>query len=106
MKDKNQLILNQIAIWRPKLFDELTVRETAPGRLAVEDGTPIRTAKKTYRYAKNYQYKDTRYCLFFITYDDDADKAEKFLDSVKVTAKDLKDLNSFSYLKVNYKEDK
>lgn len=106
MKESNQLILNQIAIWRPKLFDELTVRETAPGRLAVVNGEATRTTKKTYRYAKNYQYKDTKYCLFFITYDNDAKKAESFLDSVKITKKDLDNLNSFRYLKVNYKEDK
>ena len=106
MEEKNQLILNKIAIWRAKLFDELTVRETAPGRLAVEDGKVIRTIKKTYRYAKNYRFGDTVYCLFFITYDDNKDRAEKFLDSVRVSEQDLQDLNSFKYLKVNYKEDK
>ena len=69
----NILQLNRIALWRPKLCDELTVRECGAGRPYEENHTIKRTSDKTYRYAKNYEKSGKQFCLFAFTYANNAD---------------------------------
>lgn len=80
----NNLYLNRVIIWKPKLYDKFAVRESAAGRLYYENGIAKKTKDKTYRYAKNYEIGDgdlkTKYCLMFLTPSSDAAAAEKFLD--------------------------
>lgn len=80
------LELNRIALWRPKLLDDLTIREAGAGRPVVENQIISKTKSKTYRYAKNYSRgkgKDkTKFCLFVVTYSDDAESVEKQLDKI------------------------
>lgn len=78
----NKLELNRIALWKPKLFDELTVRECGAGRPYVEDNIIKKTIAKTYRYAKNYKRGNHTYCLFVITYANNTDIVERQLDNV------------------------
>lgn len=82
MRSMKTLELNRIALWRPKLLDEFTVRESGAGRPFVQDKIISKTTKKTFRYAKNYKTGDVKFCLFVITYLDDAKVAEKRLDEV------------------------
>ena len=86
------LELNRIAIWRPKLIDELTVRESGAGRPFAENHIIKKTTAKTYRYAKNYEKKQTKFCLFVISYLADAKKAEEQLDKIakKIDVDDAK----------------
>ena len=81
------LELNRIALWRPKFVDELTVRECGAGRPYVENHVIKKTLEKTYRYAKNYEKGKHKFCLFVITYSNDADTVVKQLDA---TAKKIK----------------
>lgn len=86
------LELNRIALWRPKLLDDFTIREAGAGRPVVENQIISKTKSKTYRYAKNYSRgkgKDKiKFCLFVVTYSDDAENAEKQLDKIakKITS--------------------
>ena len=113
----NTLELNRVAIWKPKLTDGFSVRESASGRVAYEDKIAYRTNAKTYRYAKNYELgkgkTKTKICLFYVSYESDAEEAEKFLDK---TAKKIdvataqqavigSTNTSFEYLDI-YKENK
>ena len=80
-----EIILNNIAIWTPKLEDKLSVRTTPAGARHQEAGTNLisLTDKTVYRYAKNYKTKGrggVRFCLFVRTYLDDAEAVEKQLD--------------------------
>ncbi|MBP5724407.1 MAG: hypothetical protein J6X18_12655 [Bacteroidales bacterium] len=77
-----QIELNRIALWRPKLIDELTVRESGVGRIYTENHIIKKTTQKTYRYAKNYTKKAIKFCLFVLTYCDDAKGVEKQLDKI------------------------
>lgn len=83
----NTLELNRIALWTPKLFDELTVRSSGAGRVYIENGTIKKTIDKTYRYAKNFEKGKHRFCLFVITYANNTDVIERQLEKV---AKKLK----------------
>lgn len=76
------LELNRIAIWRPKLLDDFTIRESGVGRVFAENHIIKKTTAKTYRYAKNYEKKDVKFCLFVVSYLADAKKAEKQLDKI------------------------
>lgn len=78
----NALELNRIAIWRPKLIDELTVREAGAGRAVLQDGIISKTTAKTYRFAKNYKTGDTPFCLFAVSYRKGAKSIEKELDKI------------------------
>ena len=72
------------------------------------------TTAKTYRYAKNYAKGNLRYCLFFVTYDNAPNDAEKFLDATaKKVAKEqiqkaltVATTGDFDYLNIIYKETK
>lgn len=83
----NTLELNRIAIWKPKLIDELTIRESGAGRPYLENKIIKRTTAKTYRYAKNYDKNGKRFCLFVISYTNDK-AIEEQLDKI---AKKIKD---------------
>lgn len=82
MRSMNALELNRIAIWRPKLIDELTVREAGAGRPALQDGIISKTTAKTYRFAKNYKTGETPFCLFVVSYRKGAKSIEKELDKI------------------------
>lgn len=86
------LELNRIAIWRPKLIDGLTIRESGAGRPFAENHIIKKTTAKTYRYAKNYEKKGVKFCLFAISYANDAKKAEAQLDTIakKIKADEAK----------------
>lgn len=106
--DMNILELNRIALWKPKLFDELTVREAGAGRPHLVDGKVEKTIGKTYRYAKNYERGKRKFCLFVITYANNTDIAERKLDSVakKLKASEideaLADSNDSTFTYTNY----
>ncbi|MDO4759315.1 MAG: hypothetical protein Q4A30_00815 [Candidatus Saccharibacteria bacterium] len=80
------LILNQVAIWQPKLLDKFTLRPSPAGRTYFENGVAKISQDKLYRYAKNYKVKDNniemRFCLFVVSPTYDLEKFEKFLDEV------------------------
>lgn len=96
------LELNRIALWRPKLLDDFTIREAGAGRPVVENQIISKTKSKTYRYAKNYSRgkgKDKiKFCLFVVSYSDDADNAEKQLDKIakKIDIETVKEVVSES----------
>ena len=80
------IILDNIAIWQPKLGDGLTVRKTPAGAKIQKAGTNIITRSEApiFRYAKNYKTKGrggVRFCLFVRTYLDDEKKVEAELDA-------------------------
>lgn len=77
----NALELDRVAIWTPKAIDSFTVRKTPAGRIAYANKIAYKTEAATYRYAKNVTIGGAKYCLFYVTYDDDAAKAERFLDN-------------------------
>ena len=92
------IILDNIAIWTPKLGDELTVRTTPAGAKHQDATTNLisLTDKTVYRYAKNYKTKGrngVRFCLFVRTYSDDAKDIEKQLDdyATKIATNEVAD---------------
>lgn len=100
----NLLELNRIALWKPKLLDELTMRETGKGRPYSDGGVIKRTTAKTYRYAKNYDKGKQKFCLFVITYTNDSsiegnlDKIAKKIKVAEITsALETSTDSSFTY---------
>ena len=84
------IILGNIAIWQPKLNDQLTVRPTPPGASYQKTGTNILEIanKPLYRYAKNYKTageNGVKYCLFVRTFSTDKDAVERELDAFAET---------------------
>ena len=99
------LELNRIAIWRAKLLDNFTIRESGAGRPYLSKNKIIsKTTAKTYRYAKNYEKDGTRFCLFVVTYSKDADSAEKQLDKIAKKIKPSNNLSDFEYTKYYLEE--
>lgn len=109
----NNIELNRVAIWRAKHLDQMTEKVTPPGRIAFKDKVAFKTTHETHRFAKNYRSDDgSAFCLFAITYRDDAEAIEKELDEIAEqldeaeiakaveTASDV----SFTYTKHNLKE--
>lgn len=80
------LELNRIALWKPKLCDDFTIREAGAGRPYAENNIILKTTAKTYRYAKNYSRgkgkSKVSFCLFVVTYSNDGENAEKQLDKI------------------------
>jgi len=81
-----EIILDNIAIWQPKLNDQLTVRSTPPGVSYQKAGTNVLeiTSKPLYRYAKNYKTEGKngiKYCLFVRTFSTDRAAVERELDA-------------------------
>lgn len=82
----NRLILNRVAIWRPKLNDEFSVRQSPAGRTYFEHNIAKTTQTPTYRYAKNYTIgkgKNTvKFCLMILTPSRSEKIIESFLDDI------------------------
>lgn len=81
------IIIDKIALWRGKINDAFTVRTSAIGtRYTDKKGANLIAVKPIYRYAKSYTVKDgdseLKVSLFVRTFDTDAKKVEKKLDSV------------------------
>ncbi len=104
------IILDNIAIWQPKLGDTLTVRTMPPGVTIQQRGTNVLKKSEAiiYRYAKNYKTKGkggVRFCLFVRTYLNDESKIEQALDGYAqgLTTSDVSsaiagaDANHFTY---------
>lgn len=83
------IILNQIAIWRPCGAKELNVRKSPAGRQYREPNAVVykQSAKPLTRYAKDYTIKKVSFSLFLHTECDNAEKIESALDyySSKIT---------------------
>ncbi len=100
------LELNRIAIWRPKLLDDFTIRESGVGRPYVKNKILSKTTAKTYRYAKNYERDGKHFCLFVVSYSKKADDIEKELDKVAKKVDIPENLSDFEYTKHFLTEDK
>lgn len=92
------LRLDEVAIWRAKPTDELTIRSNPAGRPYEDNNIIKKTEDVAFRYAKNYEKGDKKFCLFVFTYDDNAKAVEKFLDKVAkaVTVTQVKEINEYS----------
>lgn len=82
-----EIIIDNIALWRPKINDEFTIRTSAIGTPYIDrKGARQITTKPIYRYAKTYTVKDgkeeLKFSLFVRTLDTDAKKVEENLDEV------------------------
>lgn len=86
----NRLILNRVAIWKPKLNDDFSVRQSPAGRTHFEHNIAKTTQTPTYRYAKNYSIgkgkSATKFCLMILTPFQSEKTIENFLDD---TAKQI-----------------
>ena len=117
----NQLYLNRVIIWRPKLKDEFAVRESPKGRTYFENGVARITKEPTYRYAKNYTIgkgkNAVKFCLMFLTPSAPSTSGkniEKFLDEtaqkIDIAQVQMAVLNAtnvaFEYTDFYFKEDK
>ena len=81
----NKLILDRVAIWKPKLNDEFSVRQSPAGRTYFEHNIAKTTQVPTYRYAKNYTIGDknvVKFCLMILTTSESEKTIESFLDNV------------------------
>ena len=114
----NRLILNRVAIWKPKLNDDFSIRQSPAGRVYFEHNVAKTTQTPTFRYAKNYTIgkgkSAVKFCLMLMS-ELQAEKAiEKFLDEtakkidiafaqrVAMTATDA----SFEYTDFYFNEEK
>lgn len=112
------IIVNKVAIWRPKLMDELTIHEHPIGTAVLDEETNLFTEvdKPLYRYAKNYTIgkgaNALKYCLFVRSFDNDSKGVEKQLDKVAkgITEEQAKGIlfkpeyNDFEYLSIKLEE--
>lgn len=85
-----EIIIDNIALWRPKINDEFTIRTSAIGTpYQDKNGGMARARKPIYRYAKTYSVKDGKeelgFSLFVRTLSTDSKAAEKRLDEVAKT---------------------
>lgn len=114
----NKLILNRIAIWRPKLNDEFSVRRSPAGRVHFENNIAKTTQSPTYRYAKNYTVGKgkgaVKFCLMIMSEINSEKTFEKLLDTT-ATKIDIAlaqrvvlaaTESSFEYTDFEYKEKK
>jgi len=78
----NDLILNQVAIWRGCGAKKLNIKKVAPGRRYRNPGSPVfaTTDKVGYRYAKDYSVDKVIFCLMVFTTIDSKNSIEKQLD--------------------------
>lgn len=80
----NKLILNRVAIWRPKLNDEFSVRQSPAGRVYFEHNIAKTAQSPTFRYAKNYKIgkgkNAVKFCLMVLTPSESEKAIEEFLD--------------------------
>ena len=85
-----EIIIDNIALWRPKINDEFTIRTSSIGTpYKDKKGVPTVARKPIYRYAKTYEVKDGKnklaFSLFVRTLSTDSKAAEKRLDEVAKT---------------------
>lgn len=81
----NKLILDRVAIWKPKLNDGFSVRQSPAGRTYFEHNIAKTTQVPTYRYAKNYiagEKNTVKFCLMVLTTSEAQKAVEDFLDNV------------------------
>lgn len=109
------LRLDEVALWRAKLTDEMTVRENPIGRPYEDNNIIKKTTSVAYRYAKNYTVDKEKFCLFIFTYDKNKKEVEKFLnkvaktitvDMVKKAKEEATMFSNFEWLNIKYKEEK
>lgn len=76
------IILNQIAIWRPCGAAELNMRKSPSGQQYREPNGVVykNSVKPLSRYAKDYEVEKVGFSLFVRTDCDDAQKVEQALD--------------------------
>lgn len=111
------IIIDNIALWRAKINDAFTVRQSAIGtRYKDKNGASQIAVKPIYRYAKTYAIKDgkseLKVSLFVRTFDTDAEKVEKRLDEVAKTIKPAQArkvitnqiYTAFEYLNINLED--
>lgn len=101
------IILNQIAIWKPCLVKELDIRKSPKGESYREpDGTVYKqSTEPLLRYSKCYAVDEVEFSLFLRTFCDDSNRVEAALDyyATKITkeyclnAIAKADLQSFEY---------
>lgn len=113
------IIRSQIAIWRPKLYDKLTISKIPAGTVYREPGSQayVKSEAVMYRYAKNYTVghgkNAVKFCLFARDFTENSKSVENQLDEA---AKDITteqareinsrpDYNSFDYLNKFIKEE-
>lgn len=82
-----EIIIDNIALWRPKINDAFTARASSIGTpYQDKNGARQIATKPIYRYAKTYELKDgkskLRYSLFVRTFCTDAEKVEEQLDEI------------------------
>ena len=114
----NQLILNRVAIWRPKLKDEFATRKSPAGRVYLERGIAKKSDQEMTRYAKNYTISKgktaVKICLMLMSFSESEKTIEKFLDE---TSKKIdlalaqrvilsSTLSNFEYTDFYFEEDK
>ena len=85
-----EIIIDNIALWRPKINNEFTIRTSAIGTPYKDKNGGSKIARKPiYRYAKSYEVQDGEeaigFSLFVRTLSTDSKKAEKRLDEVAET---------------------
>lgn len=82
----NRLFLNRVAIWKPKLNDEFSIRQSPAGRTYFEHNIAKTTQIPTFRYAKNYTVGENenfvKICLMLLTESQSEKTIEAFLDEV------------------------
>ena len=112
-KEDMEIIIDNIALWRPKINDEFTVRTSSIGT-PYKDKNGVRqiATKPIYRYAKTYSVKDgkneLKFSLFVRTLNTDKDTVSEELDKVakKITAKQAREAivnpvySAFNYLNI------
>lgn len=76
------IILNQIAIWKPCGAKELSVRKSPSGQQYRDPNSVIykNSVNPLIRYAKDYEVKKVKFSLFLRTDCEDAEKVESALD--------------------------
>lgn len=83
------IILNQIAIWKPCLAKELSIRKSPKGERYREPGGMIykQAAEPLVRYSKCYAVDGVEFSLFVRTFCEDKGKVEAALDyyAAKIT---------------------
>lgn len=96
------IIRSQIAIWRPKLYDKLTISTIPAGTVYREPGSTVyvKTAVQMYRYAKNYTAgrgkNAVKFCLFVRDFTEDSKSVEDQLDEVakEIAIEQAREINS------------
>lgn len=92
------IILNQIAIWRPFGSEKILKREAPLGQSFKIAGNPViqSSQKPLFRYAKDFSRFGVKFCLFVRTFEEDITAVEKALDDAAKSLKKAEILNGTS----------